>query len=297
MNTDIIDSFTETKSLTTQLSYRNAYKKFSDYLGKPVEECSHQEIIDLLRIMYKNDKEQIISTNTKLSYLNIAIVLAKFTNKKKFSFSKIEKFRDELQNQAYKEKVEKNKELKETLPSIEILNRYTNQLYNDERYVDFIINFLLIHTNVRNRDLMIKVIKSTKEIIPEEDFNYLILRETYVEYRRYNYKTENTYGTKSKRIKSVKLIKALENIIDERENFDESPYLILCEGGEPATELNIGKKIQEMTYNNLGEGNYLKISILDLQKKEPEKLLKKLSAISENRGTSIETLKNDYNIM
>lgn len=297
MNTEIIDSFTTNKSLTTQLSYRNAYKKFSNYLGKPVEEASHHEVIETIRNMYKNEKEQLISTNTKLSYLNIAIVLAKFTNKKKFSFSKIEKFREDLQNEAYKEKVEKNKELKETLPSLEILSRYTNQLYQEERYVDFIVNFLLLHTHVRNRDLMIKVIKSTKEIIPEEDFNYLILRESYVEYRRYNYKTENTYGTKSKRIKSVKLIKALEHIIHERENFDESPYLILTEQGEPATELNIGKKVQEMTYNNLGEGNYLKISILDLQKKEPNKLLKKISDISENRGTSIETLKNDYNIM
>lgn len=296
MDTEIIDSFTSEKPLTTQLSYRNAYKKFSSYLDKPVEEATHQEVIDTLNLMHYNDKEQVISINTKLSYLNIAIVLAKYTNKKKFSFTKIEKFRKTLQNEAYKEKIENNKNLKETLPSLDILNKYLIQLYNENNYVEYIVNFLLLHVYVRNRDLMIKIIKSTKEIIPEEDFNYLIVRQTYVEYRRYNYKTENTYGVKSKRIKSVKLLKALENLIEERENFDEYPYLILMDGGDPATELNIGNKVQEMTYNNLGEGNYLKIAILDMQKKNPEKLLDKISLISESRGTNIDTLKNEYNI-
>ena len=39
-----------------------------------------------------------------------------------------------------------------------------------------------------------------------------------------------------------------------------------------------------------------KVIILDIQNKEPQKLINKLQGISENRGTALDILTKDYNI-
>lgn len=286
--TQVIDEYTMDKSLATQKSYRQAYNRLNKLLDCYCEDCDSDKIIDCLR-------NADVNIHSKLSMLNIPIVLAKKNKPENFSFSKMEQFRNELKKQSTKFKIEQNKEILEDLPSLEQLNEYSKYLYDNGKYEDFIINYLLINFNCRNADMLIKIVNTTKDIVPELNYNYLIVRDAYIDFRRYNYKTSYKYGTKNKRFKSVKFKKALNKILEQRGN-DDGCFLLLDNDGNPYVEDNIGSRVRRLTFNEIGEGNYLKVIIKDLQQKEPHLLLKKLQQISMNRGTSMEVLAKDYNL-
>ena len=293
---EVIDNYTKDKSHSTQLSYRNSYNRMNHLLECPCENCSSDDIIKCLT-------NCDMPINSKLNLLNVVIVLARQQKPLNFSFNKIEKFRSQLQEKALAHKIETNKSLGDELPSLNQLNNYIKNLYDEKKYEEYAINYLLLHFSCRNTDMLIRIIKSAKDIIPELNYNYLLLRPSYVEFRRFNYKTASTYGVKNKRFKSIKLSNALNNIIDKRGD-DGSAFLLLNNDGEPYVENNIGAPVRRMTFNEIGEGNYLKVILQNnnlfliyLQQKEPHLVLNKLRAISENRGTSLEVLCKDYNVL
>ena len=287
--TDAIDEYTKELSSASQKSYRTAYLRLNKLMEcNNCEECESDDIINCL----KNCDANI---HSKLAMLNIPICLAKKNKPNNFSFNQMEKFREQLRDEATKFKINKNKEKKDGLPSLSTLNEFTKNLYNDKKYEEYIVNYLLLNFNCRNADLLIKIVNTTKDIIPELNYNYLIVRDTYIEFRRFNYKTAFKYGTKNKRFKSVKLKTAINELLKKRGK-DDGCFLLLDNSLNPYVEENIGSKIRRMTYNEIGEGNYLKVIILDIQNKEPQKLINKLQGISENRGTALDILTKDYNI-
>jgi hypothetical protein len=287
--TQVIDDYTKDKSPATQKSYRQAYNRLNNLLNVPCECCCSDDIINCL-------KNADVNIYSKLAMLNIPLVLAKKNKPNNFSFSQIEKFRKELKKQTIKVKLEKNKELVDDLPSLEDLNEYTKYLYDNEKYEAFIVNYLLLNFNCRNADMLIKIVKTTKDIVPELNYNYLIVRDAYIDFKRFNYKTAYKYGTKDKRFKSVKFKNAINKILEKRGG-DDGCFLLLDNDDNPYVEENIGARVRRLTKNEIGEGNYLKVIIKDLQQKESHLLLKKLIQISHNRGTNIEVLAKDYNLL
>ena len=176
----------------------------------------------------------------------------------------------------------KNKELKETLPSCKDLLNFNLQNFKNKKYRNYVVNYLLINFCVRLMDLDLNISRNTTKI--DKDTNYLIIRKTSVIYYRNKYKTVKTYGPKKHIIKSKKIIECLNQLLGE----NKEVKLLL-------THINLNAEIKKYTYNNLTESQIFKCVICYKQKKSKNPL-KEISRLSVLRGSSLDTIINNYNI-
>ena len=98
------------------------------------------------------------------------------------------------------------------------------------------------------------------------------------------YKTEGTYGQKVNTILDVDFRHALKMVAQHQKHNEDAG--VFTSGQE-----QIGYYIKKATYKNIGEGAYMKI-IIDATRGD----LQKLKQISENRGTRIKTLIENYDL-
>ena len=183
---------------------------------------------------------------------------------------------------------EKNEKLKsDGLPSYQDLLDYLSFLYDSKRWTDFIINYLLIYYHTRNSDVNFELVPFKRDTKENKDINYLWFSKRAKKatlYRR-NYKTVGKYGMKTDTITDPKFLNAIKQIFECRKKGDKNSCVFI-----PNKE-NVGYYIQKATLDNLGEGTYVKIIINHFRNN-----LDKLSEISKNRGTSLEILKESYDI-
>ena len=99
------------------------------------------------------------------------------------------------------------------LPTIKELKDYLNAASKARDHKRFIINYLLIHFSVRNKDLDL-IITDNKDVIDDEN-NYLYLANSYCMFIRNNYKTFKTYGQKKFPIKSTKFTRAVREFLSD----------------------------------------------------------------------------------
>jgi len=69
-----------------------------------------------------------------------------------------------------------------------------NGYYRDKQYKKFVILYLLINYNTRNKDLVARVVKDETDL--NDDENFLLIRDKDVVYIRNDYKTKSRYGGK-----------------------------------------------------------------------------------------------------
>ena len=275
-----IDQFIEYnkgKSVKTISTYERLYKKLSTILNSDVSHVSQDKIIKLIN-------DNIDNINTIQSLLNVAILVRKMKElntdilykEKKNNIEKVNKHTKEI-----------NEEKKDELPSLKDLYEYTDFLYENKLWSDYIINYLLLNYYVRNEDINF-LIKLKKKDTIDKNYNYMWYdkRNKKVLYIRNNYKTSYAHGTKQHTIVDSKFVNAIKNLINERKNKDEKEKFIMNEDG-------IGYYIMKATYKGIGEGNYLKIIIFDNIKNENPHILKE---ISESRGTNVDTLITNYTL-
>jgi len=227
-------------------------------------------ITDILKIDYKGNEDDIINRlklvepiqkiNAMLSYTNIIFVLRRDS---KITIDKIKKYREHLFNRNKDELSETNKQNnKDVLPTMEELIKYTNTLYNDDNYKEYIINYLIITCSCRNMDLDVFI----TDIKPnDKNRNYLYVKNDEVIFYRNNYKTVDKYGAKEHIIKTKTFIYACKKFIGKN---------LLKNTGK-----NSSKEIIEATYKQLGQGRYFKIKLLNSNTGE-------LTALGKDRGTS-----------
>lgn len=268
--------FNKTKAVKTIETYKRMYKKISEILGGNVSHFSQEKIIQLV-----NDKVENINTTQAL--LNVALLIRKMlgmsTNilqaERKKNIEKVQKHTKEI-----------NEEKKEILPSLQELNEYTDYLYENKLYSDYIINYLILNFFVRNEDLNF-LLKLKKKDTIDTDFNYLWFdkRNKKVVFIRNNYKTASTYGHKKHTILDPKFFIAVKNLVAERKDIDNDKFIVNDDG--------IGYHIIKSTFNGIGEGSYIKVIINDNLKKNNTDILKQ---ISQSRGTDIQTLINNYTL-
>ncbi len=152
-----IDQFIEYnkgKSLKTISTYERLYKKLSNILNSDVSHVSQDKIIKLIN-------DNIDNINTIQSLLNIAILVRKMKElntdilykEKKNNIEKVNKHTKEI-----------NQEKKDELPSLKDLYEYTDFLYENKLWSDYIINYLLLNYYVRNEDINF-LIKLKKKIL------------------------------------------------------------------------------------------------------------------------------------
>ena len=275
--------FIKDKAANTQKSYKQQYNKL-----KKIVDTEMEQTIDIQNISEKNILE-FVSTennlNSQQALLNIAIMIRKM---KKSPTSKLEKQRDENKEKLKGFVKEKNEKLKNSgLPSYQYLLDYLAFLYNDKRWIDFIINYLLIYYHTRNEDVNFELVPFKRDIKANPDINYLWYSKRAKKatlYRR-NYKTAGKYGMKTDTITDPKFLNAIKQIFDCRKQNEEG-----CDVFIP-NKSNVGYYVMKSTLDNLGENLYNKIIVNHFRNN-----LDKLKEISQSRGTSIDTLYENYDI-
>lgn len=278
------DKFMDTlkdKSAATQKQYRIQYNKLFKLTGKPIAETSQKKIIEIL--------DEIENKNNSQALLNIAFLVRRNAG---LDVKALNDRRKKDKKVIYKDIKEKNIELKETLPNYETIVEYMNYLYDQGEWTDYIINYLLINLQVRNQDLDFTIVTRKKDTT-DTNLNYIWLGKEKATYIRNVYKThtikvddgkQHGYGQKINVINDKKFMTALRRVLScQKSSLDCGTFI--------PNKASIHYYLQKATYKQLGEGKYFKIIVNHFRDN-----LDKIKEISENRGTSIYTILNFYDI-
>jgi len=260
----IFNESIKNKALTTIKTYNRMYNKLYYLTEKPIHETSQSLVLELI------EEENV---NTRQALLNISLLVRRLY---KLDTSELELNR-EKNKQVIVEKIQEKNAVIE-LPSLEMLFLYLDTLWDAKKYTEFAINWLLLNLNTRNTDLNIIFIRRKKDAInPTQNYIWLQTTKKATLFRR-NYKTVASYGHLVNIITDPRFIKAMKMIEKERSN-------LISNLGD------IGNIVKKATFEELGEVMYMKIAISDTGND-----LQKIIKISKNRGTSVITLANHYDI-
>lgn len=275
-------------SKNTIRTYTTSYNKLKNILATDnVAEIDNDEIIELV-----GDEKNYGSQNLLLT---IAMMIKHEADE---DYDKIKKHRELVRGLSREYKIKIKDEKKDSLPEIKDLKKHLNKLYAEEQYRAFIINFLLIHFNVRNLDLdiiMTDNLKDYRKAGKSGQENVILAGKNHmVYYYRNNYKTKSTYGEKTIKLSNVKLSRAIKGYISQKQINDDPVYLLALENGERINRESLSHYIPKYTHNNLTETDYNKIIVTGTVKSMSD--YDKLEKISNNRGTAIPTLIEEYNL-
>lgn len=272
------------KSKTTQTVYNSNYKKLRDLLGDDIVNVSQKKVIELL-------EENISNRNSQSALLNIAYLIRKNND---MAIQELESFRKKNQT-IIKDKIyETNTKLVDSLPSYATLIDYTDDLLKNEKYVQYVINYLLLHCQVRNADLLFDFVllkRDTKDTT--KNYLWFSSKTKTAHYIRNVYKTAKIvkpdgtttgYGQKVIKITDPKFIKVMKILVNFQKK-ENKPIIFI-----PNNE-NVAYYIKKMTYQGLGETAYFKIVVNHFR--TDANMLKQ---ISYNRGTDINTILESYDI-
>ena len=236
--------------------------------------------------MGKNEKIEVVkefvngltSTNKKLQYLNIMVILR---TAKELPIEEIKKFRTDLQKEQKATQPAKMKDAGENLTSYENFMEKLDLVYMNKNYKKYIVNYLMATFGVRNLDLDLEIVLRKKDIADNK--NYLLIKNktktkpASVVYIRDMYKTRSAYGKQTHVIEDEKFVNAVKSL---------GPGVLIPE------EL-LSNGIRKMYIDNNTEGMVFKMMIGHYFKLGDSESIARLSA---SRGTSLETIKGFYNI-
>ena len=275
--------FIKDKSANTIKSYIQQYNKLKKIVDKEMEQS-----VEIQHVSEKNILDFVSNENnlnSQQALINIAIMVRKMN---KQPTSKLEKQRETNKDKLKGFVKEKNEKLKDDgLPSYQDLLDYLDFLYDSKRWTDFIINYLLIYYHTRNEDVNFELVGFKRDTKENKNINYFWYSKRAKKatlYRR-NYKTAGKYGMKTDTITDPKFLNAIKEIFQCRKKGDESCSVFI------PNKNNVGYYVLKSTLNNLGENLYNKIVISHFRNN-----LDKLKEISESRGTSLNTLYENYDI-
>ena len=182
-------------------------------------------------------------------------------------------------------------ELNETLPSYDEVKRYMNTLLNEDKFRQYIINYLLINYGVRNLDCDVLITKDKSVTLKRNNLkeNYLYVTPRYIIYQRNNYKTSSVYGRKTYKIVNLSFRHSVNLILG---NKNECRLLFGCLD-KTYNEKQIGNIVLNSTFNKIGESSYFKILIKHYQL---ENNIDMIRFLSSSRGTDLNTIFKYYNI-
>ena len=260
----------------TKKSYLYAYNKLnnSGLFERPIETTGEDVIIKIIQQMTDNP-------NTASALLNVCLLIKKENNK---PYENLVKFRDQLKGLIERHHNAKNSTI--SLPSYNDLIKHMNDAYLQKDYLKYMINYLLIHYGVRNKDLNCLIVRDKRDAMGED--NYLVVLKSRVLFIRNNYKTVAKYGRKQITIINRRFYSSLSALLCGKAVIP----LLLNAKGERIPEGSLGTLIQSNTLDEIGEGNIAKILMLHYAGD-----YEKLRELSNYRGTDAGTLIQRYNIL
>ena len=269
-----LETFLSTKSKNTAINYIRQYKKLTELIDKDINTSGEKVILLAVKT--------IENANSKQALLNIAIVVKKLYDK---PHSILVNERDKNKTLVELKTKETNTELQTTLPSFKKLLEYTDKLYDDNKYIEYVVNYLLVNYFVRNQDLLFEIVDRKKDMV-DSSKNYIWLPKNNkkAQYVRQDYKTVNVYGRKSIDITDPKFILAIKRV------FNCQKYSLPC-GDIIPTESQVGYYVKKMTMDELGEGLYYKAAIHYYRDD-----LQKLKQMTIYRGSSLDVMSRSYDI-
>ena len=223
---------------------------------------------DLDFIISNIDKEPTISMRKSL-----AGSISKYI---KYKGKDTKKMADYIFKQTEQFQADKNKRTAETkheLPTLKNLKGELNTLYEKGDWRSFVILFLMVNYQVRNMDLIAKIVNSKRDTNNTE--NFIIVGKSQATWIRNKYKTSDKYGTKTHVIKNKKFMNAINQI----------GYILKSSD-------NVDRVIKKATANlgGITEGTIAKIVLSENNN------MNSLKKVSKNRGTDPVTLIESYNI-
>lgn len=268
-----------TKSMTTQKNYISKYNTLKALFNTELKDVSQERVIEVLKEEYPN-------VHSQQAFMNIFILIRKLYN---MPINELESFRKGNREVLKQVIIEKNKVLVDALPEYENLLEYLNELYRQKEWRAFIINYLLIHCQTRNQDLIADIVTKVADgKDPNKNFLVFQAKLKTVIFIRNVYKTAHIvkpddsitgYGPISIKIKNNLLAEAIKQLLATGET-----QLI------PNTN-TLAYTIKKYTYQGLGEGNIFKIVVNHFRND-----IDMLQQIALNRGTSVQVIFNNYDI-
>jgi len=214
------------------------------------------------------DKEPTISTRKSM-----AGSISKYLQYKKKDTKKLADYIFKQTADFQKDKDKRTAETKHELPTLKNIKAELNTLYEKEDYRSFVILFLMVNYQVRNKDLIATVVSSKRETNNTD--NFIIVGKSQATYVRNDYKTAFKYGAKTNIIKNKKFMNAINQI----------GYVL-----KPSD--NVDRVIKKATagIGGITEGTIAKIVL------SQNNTMNGLKKVSKNRGTDPVTLIESYNI-
>ena len=277
------------KPLTIK-TYYNTYKNIRKHL-KDISPITENKIIKYID-NFENTKswDDLIppSTNTLLNTLNVIIQIKRTFEE---DHDKLLEKRNKLIEIRDAEKEQKINAL--DLPSKKEVNKYIKNLYKNEDYLNYIINFLIFNFFVSAQDLNIAIVDNITET-KNHLYNYLVVSKSHVNFVKYgNKNTKDKLGRKSFSIKSKPFKIAVNKLIEERNVEENRIYLIVNKDNKPLDKNILSKYIKNKLFNFLSPQLYHRVNILDIISNNDVELFKQAS---EKMDMSYDDLLSKYNI-
>lgn len=264
----------------TLANYKNLYLRLKNVVGdKDISSLDNDEIIKAVNEV-KGKLNTPATPAVKNNLLSVALVIKEALD---LNVDSIKKEITENRGDVKSYTAEKNIILKDTLPSLKNLTDYNNDLYKNEEWRPFIMNYLMMELGIRNKDLMLEFGDDKTKIEPKK--NYLILNKNTVKFIRGDYKTQSTYGDKFDILLNKKLVTAVKNAMDKE---GDGKYLLSLGENREIAETSLNKFVSKHTFHNLGQSKIFKI-VVDGRPKKKEKL-------SATRGTALGTVAEHYDV-
>ena len=272
-NKELIDKFLEDHQKEKKVSEGTlkTYKNIGDNL--PFNILSSQPtIIKKLKELYENP-------NTLQLYLNMIILVRRYNEEET---DKLIKLRNSLKDEIIKNRKENLTKLDESLPNADKVFEELDKLSG----LRYIINYLMMHHALRNKDINLKFVKALPKNKTE---NYIMMKGKNILLNINSYKTEEKYGSKEINISNEKFIDEIKKM-----KLDDGDYLLTKKNGDKISNIStFNDKVLHLTIDKLGQNKIVKIMIKDLIN---NKSFDKLEQMSKDRGTSIDVLLKSYNL-
>ncbi len=257
-------------------STQKEYKKHFNFLKDKVDFKAGEEVL----IEYFSTVE---NPNTRSNKMFPILQLRKFHN---LPYEKLETYRMGLKSVIRTHRLKKLKHDKEHLIGYAELLDELDKLHG----IPFIVNYMWIFHALRNADLN-AIIKHHQ---PTDNDNVIVYDPTATDdnnqvifYIR-KYKTSSTYGDKRIIVDNPRFYRELESLTRK----DGEP-LFMIKGGKRATDGSANTYINKMAINGLGE---TKITKIVMKHWIDNKDFGRIGQMSQDRGTSLQTLYSSYNL-
>jgi hypothetical protein len=254
------------ENANSKKTYNTTYNKLvsSGLFSNPISDTPNMTII-------KNIKTITDNAFNRKTYLTAIIKMKRLANQ---GVIELEHYREQHKADILQHIRDKKETANPDGLTLNGFANYVDGLYRDQRYKEYIVNYLFLHYGVRNQDIDCIIVNGKKKTLPPDD-NYLVVYKTKVDYIRRKYKTFKTYGEKKITIKDKKFILAVTAL-----NRGDGEPLLITPTGERFNPSSLNTIIQRMTYGEAGEGRLFKL-LIDEYKFNDEKI----TALADSRGT------------